>query len=141
MPDSFSLERFITAQEGIFETAFRELTCGRKESHWMWFIFPQIAGLGSSAMAQRYAIQSRAEAEAYLRHPILSRRLSQCAEALLAVEGKSASEIMGYPDDMKLRSSMTLFGAVSDQSENVFRRVLDKYYGGDADEKTLIIIS
>ncbi|MEO6871978.1 MAG: DUF1810 domain-containing protein [Chthoniobacterales bacterium] len=141
MPDPFNLERFITAQEGIFETALQELTRGRKESHWMWFIFPQIAGLGSSTMAQRYAIQSRPGAEAYLSHPILSRRLLQCTETLLAVDGKSASEIMGYLDDMKLRSSMTLFADASGQSESVFHRVLNKYYGGEADKKTLSIIS
>ncbi|MGH7939334.1 MAG: DUF1810 domain-containing protein, partial [Bryobacteraceae bacterium] len=98
----------------------QELMRGRKQSHWMWFIFPQIAGLGSSPTARHYAIKSRAEAEAYLRHPVLRSRLTQCADALLTVEGKSASEIMGYPDDLKLRSSMTLFATVSD--DEVFQR-------------------
>jgi uncharacterized protein (DUF1810 family) len=125
------------AQEGVFETALQELTRGQKMSHWMWFIFPQVGGLGSSAMAERYAIRSLAEAEAYLKHPILSRRLRQCAEALLALTGKSASEIMGYPDDMKLRSSMTLFAKAAGQSEEIFQRVLDKYYVGETDEQAL----
>jgi uncharacterized protein (DUF1810 family) len=104
----------------------------------MWFIFPQIAGLGSSSTARHYAIKSKAEAESYLGHPVLGRRLTQCAEALLTVEGKSASEIMGYPDDLKLRSSMTLFATVSDDA--VFQRVLDKYYEGAMDEKTIELL-
>jgi uncharacterized protein (DUF1810 family) len=141
MPDPFDLDRFIAAQEELFETALRELRRGRKQSHWMWFIFPQIAGLGSSAMAQRYAIRSLKEAKAYLEHPILSPRLLQCAKALLDLNGKSASEIMGYPDDLKLRSSMTLFAKVACQREETFQRVLNKYYSGEADEQTLKLVS
>jgi uncharacterized protein (DUF1810 family) len=140
MSDPFNLERFVLAQEGVFETALQELKRGRKETHWMWFIFPQIMGLGSSAMAQRYAIRSRAEAEAYLQHPVLAQRLRQSAEALLMVDGKSATEIMGFPDDMKLRSSMTLFAQTSIQNENLFQQVLNKYYQGQPDERTLALL-
>ncbi|HEY2800323.1 MAG TPA: DUF1810 domain-containing protein [Chthoniobacterales bacterium] len=137
--DPHNLERFLKAQEKVFERALQELRRGRKESHWMWFIFPQIAGLGSSPTARHYAIKSKSEAEAYLRHPVLRSRLTLCAAAFLTVEGKSASEIMGYPDDLKLRSSMTLFAAVSD--DEVFQRVLDKYYDGAMDQKTLELLS
>src|SRR5436190_3004618 len=107
--DQFNLARFLEAQERSYEAAIAELRAGEKRSHWMWFVFPQVAGLGSSAMAQRYAIGSRAEAEAYLAHQILGRRLQECAEALLSVDGRSAAQIMGYPDDMKLQWSLTLF--------------------------------
>jgi uncharacterized protein (DUF1810 family) len=138
-PDPFNLARFISAQETTFPIALSELTRGRKQSHWMWFIFPQIDGLGSSRTAKLYAIKSRDEAVAYLQHPLLAQRLVQCAEALWQVDGKSASEIMGYPDDMKLRSSMTLFAAVS-QPGSIFQRVLDKYFQGQPDQKTVQII-
>jgi uncharacterized protein (DUF1810 family) len=134
--DPFDLARFVEAQEGSYEAALAELRAGEKRSHWMWFVFPQVAGLGSSTMARRYAIQSRAEAEAYLAHPILGARLRECAEALLSVDGRSAEQIMGYPDDMKLRSSLTLFAEVS-PSKNIFERVLEKYYQGSKDPKTL----
>src|ERR1043166_7075440 len=112
MADTFDLQRFIEAQEAIFSRVVGELRAGEKRSHWMWFIFPQVAGLGHSAMAQRYAIQSRTEAEAYLAHAVLGARLLECTQAVLDVPGKSANAIFGSPDDMKFRSSMTLFEAV-----------------------------
>src|SRR5262245_28494975 len=136
--DPFDLGRFVCAQETIFSKALTELTRGQKETHWMWFIFPQIDGLGSSRTAKLYAIKSRAEAEAYLRHPLLAPRLVQCCEALLGVDGKTASEVMGYPDDRKLRSSMTLFASLSGP-DSVFHRVLEKYFRGQADQRTLDI--
>jgi uncharacterized protein (DUF1810 family) len=134
--DPFNLSRFVEAQETSYEAAIAELRAGEKRSHWMWFIFPQVAGLGSSSMAQRYAIQSRAEAEAYLAHPILGLRLRECAEALLSVNGRSAAQIMGSPDDMKLQSSMTLFAEIS-APDNVFERVLQKYFQRSKDPKTM----
>ena len=133
--DPFNLQRFIDAQQGVFESALRELRRGRKTSHWMWFIFPQIEGLGYSATARHYAIRNGAEARQYLDHPVLGPRLRECAEALLALEGRSADEIFGYPDELKLRSSMTLFARVSAPG-SVFARVLDKYYDGVGDDKT-----
>lgn len=130
------LARFVAAQRDVYATALAELAAGRKRSHWMWFVFPQVEGLGSSFMAQRYAIAGRDEADAYLRHPILGPRLVACAEALLAIEGRTAHEIFGSPDDLKLRSSATLFAAVSPPG-SVFGRLLDRYYGGKGDEATL----
>ena len=130
-----SLERFVKAQEGIYPRALAELKAGRKQSHWMWFIFPQIAGLGHSAMAQMYAIASLEEARAYLAHPLLGPRLRECCEAVLAVEGKSAHTIFGSPDDLKFRSSMTLFDLAS--PNDIFRAALDKYFDGEADPLTL----
>src|SRR5918996_1049516 len=109
MNDPYRLSRFIEAQEPVYETVLRELEHGRKESHWMWFIFPQIAGLGHSAMAQRYAISSLDEAKAYLSHPILGPRLRECTRLVVQVDGKSAYEILGSPDDMKFHSCLTLF--------------------------------
>lgn len=132
------LDRFVAAQDadGTYDRALGELRSGRKTSHWMWFVFPQIEGLGSSRMAQRYAISGAAEAEAYLRHPVLGPRLLECAEALLAVEGRTAREILGPPDDLKLKSSATLFAAVSPPG-SVFERLLDRYCAGERDEATL----
>jgi uncharacterized protein (DUF1810 family) len=138
--DPHHLARFVEAQEGSIARALAELRAGQKESHWMWFVFPQAAGLGSSAMAQRYAIQSRAEAEAYLRHPILGPRLVECAEVLLAVGGRTAEEILGHPDYLKLQSSMSLFAAVAPPG-SVFERVLGKYYAGQADPRTEAFLS
>ena len=137
--DPFDLNRFVEAQEATYEQALAEIREGRKRSHWMWFIFPQFAGLGFSPTSQRYAIRSVAEAEAYLRHPILGRRLVECAEAVLAVEGKSATEIFGHPDDLKLRSSATLFASVASPG-SVFHRILEKYFQGAADPQTLRLI-
>ena len=134
--DPYDLARFVDAQRDVHATALAELRAGRKRTHWMWFVFPQIEGLGSSWMAQRYAIASAAEAEAYLRHPVLGSRLVERAEALLAIEGRSAREILGPPDDLKLKSSATLFAAVSPPG-SAFERVLDKYFAGERDEATL----
>jgi len=137
--DSYNLERFVSAQEPLYAQALAELQRGHKVSHWMWFVFPQIAGLGSSAMAQRYAVSGLEEARAYLAHPILGVRLRECCEALLGVEGKSVYEILGSPDDMKLKSSMTLFDFVEPRS--VFVEVLVKYYEGQRDGRTLELLA
>jgi len=137
--DPHDLQRFLTAQEPIYASVLHELRAGRKQSHWMWFIFPQLAGLGSSAMAQRYAIQSLDEARAYLAHPILGARLRECAELVLAVNGRTINEILGAPDDLKLRSCATLFAAVSDEG-SVFEWLLAKYYDGAEDERTLELL-
>lgn len=138
--DPHNLARFVDAQASLYDRALAEIRAGRKQSHWMWFIFPQIAGLGTSPTAQHYAIKSLAEARAYLSHPILGRRLIECAEAANAIEGKSASEIFGFPDDMKLRSSATLFAEISPPG-SAFDRLLQKYFGGDKDPKTISIIA
>jgi uncharacterized protein (DUF1810 family) len=134
--DPFDLQRFLDAQEGEFETALAEIKRGRKSSHWMWYIFPQIDGLAFSSTSKHFAIKSSDEAKAYLDHPILGPRLMACAEAALAIEGKSATEIFGSPDDMKLRSCATLFAHVS-PAGSVFERLLDKFYVDDKDQKTL----
>lgn len=139
--DPHDLNRFVEAQEGVYEQALAEVRGGRKRSHWMWFIFPQIDGLGSSAMAKRYAIKSRAEAEAYLAHPVLGPRLVACAEAAAGIPGTaSALDVFGSPDDMKLRSSATLFACVS-PAGSVFDRVLDRYFRGERDPATLRLLS
>lgn len=124
------------AQEGAYERALAEIRNGRKRSHWMWYIFPQIEGLGLSAMAQRYAIRSLAEARAYLDHPVLGPRLVTCVETLLHLENRSAAEILGFPDDRKLRSCATLFAAVS-AAGSAFDRLLEKYFQGEHDPATL----
>ena len=133
--DPYGLSRFVQAQESSYTQALSELQRGLKSSHWMWFIFPQYDGLGSSAMAKRYAIRSLAEAEAYLHHPVLGPRLLECAQAALALDGRSAFDVFGSPDDMKLRSSATLFARVS-PAGSVFERLLDKYFRGERDERT-----
>jgi len=132
------LDRFVEAQDGAYDDALAELTTGRKRTHWMWFIFPQIAGLGSSPTAQFYAIASLDEAKAYLAHPVLGPRLRECARALLAVDGRSAHDIFGYPDDLKLRSSMTLFARAADDPAP-FQAVLDRFYDGP-DPRTLALV-
>lgn len=141
-PDAcpFDLDRFVAAQRAFYDAALVELRNGRKRSHWMWFVFPQVAGLGSSSMAVRYAIKSRAEAVAYLEHPILGSRLTECAEALLRIQGKTAEEVMGYPDHLKLKSSMTLFAAISDAG-SPFQQVLGRYYAGDRDAVTIAYLT
>jgi uncharacterized protein (DUF1810 family) len=138
LQDPFHLDRFVAAQEPVIDRVRDELRRGRKTSHWMWFVFPQIAGLGMSAMSQRFAIASLDEARAYLAHPVLGPRLSECVGLVLAVEGKSAHDIFGSPDDMKLRSSLTLFAEVA--ADDVFGKALDKYYGGRRDEATLELL-
>ena len=132
-----SLERFVQAQEGVYASARAELAAGRKRSHWMWFVFPQLAGLGSSPTARHYAIEDVAEARAYLAHPVLGPRLLECA-ALLLDQQRSAEQIFGYPDDLKLRSSMTLFAEAADDP-TPFRRVLDHFYDGP-DQRTLDLL-
>lgn len=136
--DAYNLSRFVDAQQNSYRNALAELQAGRKQSHWMWFIFPQIDGLGHSATAKYYAIKSREEARQYLNHPVLGKRLLECAAALLSLESRSAEEIFGYPDDVKLKSAMTLFAAVA--SEPVFTEVLDKYYSGQRDTATLRLL-
>jgi uncharacterized protein (DUF1810 family) len=136
--DPFDLSRFVDAQAPVFDLAWEELKRGRKTGHWMWFVFPQIAGLGSSMMSRKYAIGSVAEAKAYLAHPLLGNRLRECVEVLLEQEGRSAHAIFGSPDDMKLCSCLTLFSEAS--GEEVFLRALDKYFGGEPDPETLRIV-
>jgi uncharacterized protein (DUF1810 family) len=139
MDDPYRLERFVAAQDraGTFDRAVGELRAGRKQSHWMWFIFPQIAGLGSSPMAQEFAIGSLAEARAYLAHPVLGPRLAKCAQTLnAAADGTSATKIFGPIDAMKLRSSMTLFAAAG-PAEQAFADVLTRYFDGEPDQATL----
>ena len=138
--DTFDLDRFVSAQENVYQTALQEIRNGRKQGHWMWFIFPQIAGLGRTEISRLYAIKSREEAVAYLDHPVLGPRLREISEALLAHDDKSATELLGTPDDLKLRSSMTLFKSVSTDND-VFLGVLDRYYGGEEDPQTFRILS
>ncbi len=133
------LKRFLDAQENDFERALAEIKRGRKQSHWMWYIFPQIAGLGFSETSRFYAVKTKAEAEIYLAHPVLGARLMKISEALLEIEGKTANQIFGSPDDVKLKSSMTLFG-VLENTNPVFQSVLDKYFDGAKDQKTLELI-
>lgn len=129
------LSRFLQAQEGSYDTALREIRAGRKRSHWMWFIFPQIRGLGASSTAQYYAIRDLDEAREYINHPVLGPRLIGISEALLALDESDAGAVMGYPDDLKLRSCMTLFQFAAPQ-QPVFGKVLDKFYGGKPDRRT-----
>ncbi len=138
--DRHDLERFISAQAPVYQRAISEIKSGQKRSHWMWYIFPQLKGLGFSEIAQRYAIRGLEEAKSYIQHPVLGARLVECAQALLQVQGRTASEIFGFPDDLKLKSSMTLFALVS-ESGSVFEQVLEKYYQGQRDEKTLALLN
>jgi uncharacterized protein (DUF1810 family) len=135
MTDPFDLDRFVQAQEPIIDDVHRELRAGRKRTHWMWFVFPQLRALGRSATAQRYGISSLAEARAYMAHPVLGPRLVECTRLVQAIGGASAHAIFGSPDDMKLRSSMTLFATAAPEA-TVFREVLEKYYGGEPDPLT-----
>jgi uncharacterized protein (DUF1810 family) len=139
MTDNYNLNRFAEAQEITYPTALAEIKNGRKRSHWMWFIFPQLAGLGFSETSQFYGIKSIEEAAAYLNHPVLGKRLLEISEALLTIDGKTANQVFGNPDDMKLRSSMTLFAAVGGEN-SVFRKVLEKYFNGQEDTKTLQLL-
>lgn len=134
------LRRFVEAQDPGYQTVLAELRSGHKCTHWMWFIFPQLAGLGQSATARRFAIEDIAEAERYLAHPVLGARLTECSRIVLGVMGRTAHEIFGTPDDLKLRSSMTLFAAVSG-ADNVFAAVIEKYFEGDGDERTLELLA
>jgi uncharacterized protein (DUF1810 family) len=137
--DPHDLNRFVHAQEGVYERALSEIRSGRKRSHWMWFIFPQYDGLGFSSISKHYAIRSVAEAEAYLRHPVLGPRLVECCEAAVSVEGLSAADVFGSPDDLKLRSCVTLFAAVAPRG-SVFEQVLDRFFGGARDDRTLRLV-
>jgi len=137
--DQFALSRFTSVQKDIYGQVRSELRNGRKRTHWLWYIFPQMDGLGASATTKRYAIKSREEARQYLKHPVLGSRLRECAEAVLAVEGRSVAGIFGHPDDQKLQSSMTLFASVADPG-SVFARVLDKYFHGEQDIRTLALL-
>ncbi len=137
--DPFDLTRFVEAQERVYPYALAEIRAGEKETHWMWYIFPQIDGLGFSSMAKKHAIKNMDEAKAYLAHPLLGQRLRECFEALLAIEGRSAYQIFDSPDDMKLRSCATLFASAAEKP-NLFERILEKYYEGERDTKTLKLI-
>ena len=139
MDDPHDLQRFVDAQDPVYHDVRLELAAGSKRSHWMWFIFPQMKDLGRSATARHYGIASRAEAEAYWRHAVLGPRLKECAGLVLAVQGRTALQIMGTPDDVKLRSCMTLFAEAAPQ-EPVFRQVIEKYFGGERDDKTLALL-
>jgi uncharacterized protein (DUF1810 family) len=136
MDDPFNLHRFVDAQDGVFDRVCSELRAGRKRSHWMWYIFPQISGLGSSPTAQKFAISSVAEAKAYLAHPILGPRLRACTELVNAIEGRSIEDVFGYPDHLKFHSSMTLF-ARAVPPDPVFQAALQKFFGGREDPGTL----
>ncbi|WP_394781374.1 DUF1810 domain-containing protein [Undibacterium sp.] len=135
MPDPYHLQRFVEAQQAVYEQVLQELRDGHKRSHWMWFIFPQIQGLGRTETARYYAISSLAEAQAFLSHPVLGPRLIECTQLLTAVEGRSIHRILGSPDDMKFRSCLTLFAAAATENK-VFLDALDKYYGGEPDSST-----
>ena len=148
MSDPYDLQRFVDAQDRVYARVVAELRAGRKTSHWMWFVFPQVAGLGSSAMAQQYAINSLDEARAYLDHPVLGARLRECTQLLLDVEvvntssaskGRDITDILGYPDDLKFRSSMTLFAALDD-APPVFAAALRQFFAGKPDARTLEIL-
>lgn len=138
MSDRYDLARFVSAQSTVYDQVLAELRAGRKRSHWMWFVFPQLAGLGHSAMAQRYAIGSLEEARAYLAHPVLGARLCECSRRVLEAPGDDAPAIFGSPDDLKFHSSMTLFDRVAPE-ETVFQECLQKYFGGSADALTLTL--
>ena len=140
MEREFDLERFITAQSGHFDRALREIKNGRKTSHWMWFIFPQYKNLGRSPKSVHYAIDSKAEAVGYLNHPLLGARLKEISEAFLLIEDKSARDILGSPDDLKIKSSMTLFDAVQADTD-LFERVLEKYFKGKKCGRTLGLLN
>jgi len=140
MTDAYNLQRFLAAQAHTYETVLSELRAGRKSSHWIWFIFPQIAGLGHSAMAQQFAITSLDEAKAYLQHPVLGQRLRECTQLVLDVNGRGADEIFSYPDHLKFRSCMTLFlTAATDNA--LFKDALLKYFDGKPDQVTLDILA
>jgi uncharacterized protein (DUF1810 family) len=139
MADPFNLQRFLDAQAPVYERARRELEAGRKESHWMWFVFPQIAGLGQSPMSIRFAIASLGEAKAYLAQPVLGARLRECATLVLDAEGRTARQIFGPIDELKFRSSMTLFARAA-PDEELFQRCIDKYFAGGSDPATLAML-
>lgn len=136
MDTDYDLQRFVDAQHDVYATALAELRAGRKRSHWMWFVFPQLEGLGRSGMAQRYAIRSADEAAAYLAHPVLGKRLRECASAVAMHEDRDVDQIFGEPDNMKFHSSMTLFADVA-PDEAIFQACLDRFFGGEPDHATI----
>jgi uncharacterized protein (DUF1810 family) len=138
--DPFELLRFVAAQHGVYDTVVDELRTGRKRSHWIWFIFPQLRGLGRSPTAMRFGIASLDEARAYVAHPVLGPRLRECARLVARIDGRSADEIFGWPDNLKVRSSMTLFARATDDNEE-FRAVLDRFYDGEDDPATVELLS
>lgn len=138
--DPYDLKRFLSAQEGVYERALAELKNGQKQTHWMWYLFPQIDGLGYSPTARRYSIKSLEEARQYLEHPVLGKRLLECTKAVIALKGGSASEIFGYPDDMKFKSSMTLFEKIAGPG-SLFSSALDRYCYGTRDAATLRLLA
>lgn len=140
MTDAYNLHRFLDAQERVYDTVLNELRAGRKSSHWIWFIFPQIAGLGYSVMTKQFAIASLDEAKAYLQHPVLGQRLRECTQLVLNVNGRSVEEIFGYPDNLKFRSCMTLFLTAATNNA-LFKNALLKYFDGQPDQKTLDILA
>ncbi|WP_237214156.1 DUF1810 domain-containing protein [Falsiroseomonas oryziterrae] len=139
MPDSFDLDRFLRAQEPLIGQVRAELAAGRKRSHWMWFVFPQLRGLGRSEMAHYYGISGLPEARAYASHPVLGPRLAECTRLVLGVEGRTAREILGSPDDLKFRSCMTLFARAAPE-QPAFREALDRFFGGEPDAATLTLL-
>ena len=141
MNDPRGLERFVAAQEPVYTRVRAELEAGRKRTHWMWFIFPQLRGLGESPTSRRFAIASLAEARAYLAHPVLGPRLLECTRLVNAVEGRTLSEVFGFPDDLKFRSCMTLFAAAGGPQRALFDAALRKYCGGVSDERTLALLT
>ena len=134
--DPFNLQRFVDAQDRVYDQVLAELRAGAKRSHWIWFIFPQLATLGSSSTAKLFGIDSLAEAQAYLAHPVLGTRLRECSRLVTAIDGRSVDDIFGWPDNLKVRSSMTLFAQATDDNAD-FLAVLDKFYGGEQDPRTL----
>jgi uncharacterized protein (DUF1810 family) len=140
MDDRFQLQRFVEAQQPVYAAVLTELRAGRKRSHWMWFIFPQVSGLGHSVTSQTFAVSSLAEAAAYLAHPTLGQRLRECAALVASIEGRSIDEIFGHPDDLKFHSSMTLFARAA-HGEPIFAACLQKYFGGQPDPRTLARLS
>jgi len=139
MNDAYNLQRFIEAQTGVYESVLSELRAGQKRGHWMWYIFPQLEGLGSSAMSLEYAIKSRGEARAYLEHPLLGERLRECTHLVLSLDGRTAQQIFAYPDTLKFHSCITLFDQAASDS-TIFCEVLAKYFGGEPDRLTLDIL-
>ena len=140
MDDGHDLQRFLAAQEGVYPSALTELRAGCKRGHWMWFVFPQLIGLGYSPTANHYAIKSRREALAYLRHPVLGARLAECTEAMLTVADRDLADILGYPDDLKFRSSMTLFAELSEPG-SLYHEALEAYFDGAPDQRTLDLLA
>ena len=137
--DPFDLQRFVDAQDCVYDDVLAELRAGAKRSHWIWFVFPQLEALGSSSTAKRFGIASLAEAQAYLAHPVLGSRLRECARLVLAIDGRSVDDIFGWPDNLKVRSSMTLFAHATDDNADI-TAVLDKFYGGEQDPRTLELL-